>query len=119
MRQVLCRLLIALMIWTPYQIAQAGMIGTDQIVSASSNLDRANLLNILSRPDVASQLQLLGVDPVQAKDRVQSMSDEDLAAITNNLDSLPAGGISNGWTLVLIILIVGAIWWWYMGGMRR
>ena len=117
-RQVLCRLLIALMIWTPYQIAHAGMIGTDQVVTASSNLDRANLLNLLSRPEVASQLQLLGVDPVQAKDRVQSMSDEEVAAITNNLGSLPAGGISNGWALVLIILIVGAVWW-YMGGMRR
>ena len=27
--KTICRLLIALMIWMPYQIATAGMIGTD------------------------------------------------------------------------------------------
>jgi hypothetical protein len=31
--KTICRLLIVLMVWTPYQVAQAGMIGTDQAAS--------------------------------------------------------------------------------------
>ena len=30
--RTICRLLVALMIWTPYHFATAGMIGTDQVV---------------------------------------------------------------------------------------
>ena len=37
---VLVRVLVALMIWTPYQIAQAGMIGTEQVVQSTQS-DRA------------------------------------------------------------------------------
>ena len=29
--RMLCRLLMVLMIWTPMQLAQAGMIGTDPV----------------------------------------------------------------------------------------
>ena len=61
--KILSRLLIALMIWTPYQIATAGMIGTDQVVASTSQADRTTLVNFLSRSDVASKLHSLGVDP--------------------------------------------------------
>jgi len=33
--RTICRLLIVLMAWTPFQYAQAGMIGTDQVVTHS------------------------------------------------------------------------------------
>src|SRR5204863_33066 len=39
------RVLIALMIWTPYQFAQAGMIGTDQVVQQSTHSDRSTVMN--------------------------------------------------------------------------
>jgi hypothetical protein len=68
---------------------------------------------MLSRVEVASQLQSLGIDPAQAKDRVQAMSDQEIAALANRLESLPAGA-SDGGALLLIIIIAAAIWW-YMG----
>jgi hypothetical protein len=113
MNNTLCRILIALMVWTPFQMAQAGMIGTEQVASTAHHGDRTTLLNMLSRADVASQLQSLGIDPAQAKDRVQAMSDQEIAALANKLDSLPAGA-SDGGALLLIIIIAAAIWW-YMG----
>ena len=61
--KTMCRLLVALMIWMPYQIATAGMIGSDQVVASSSQADRTTVLNFLSRSDVAGQLQTLGIDP--------------------------------------------------------
>jgi hypothetical protein len=101
-------------------MAQAGMIGTDQVAApAAQQADRTTLLNILGRSDVASQLQALGIDQAQAKDRVGAMSDQEVASLVGRLDSMPAGAMSDGAAVVLIILIVAAIWW-YMGkpGMR-
>ena len=113
MNNMLCRLLIALMAWTPFQMAHAGMIGTEQLVSSTSSADRTTVLNVLSRTDVASQLQSLGINPAQARDRVQAMSDQEITALANRLESLPAGASSGG--AVLLIIIIAVAIWWYMG----
>ena len=111
MKNTLCRILVALMVWTPFQMAQAGMIGTEQVASTAQQGDRTAVLDMLSRSDVASQLQALGIDPAQAKDRVQAMSDLEIAALASRLDSMPAGSSDAGVVLV-VILIVAALWWY-------
>ena len=111
MNNTLCRILIALMVWTPFQMAQAGMIGTEQVASTAHHGDRTTLLNMLSRVEVASQLQSLGIDPAQARDRVQAMSDQEISALANRLESLPAGA-SNSSGVILVIIIVAAVWWY-------
>ena len=109
MTRMLCRLLIVLMVWTPFHVAQAGMIGTDQVVTSTAQMDRAVVLNALSRSDVAGQLQALGLDPATAKDRVAAMSDQEVASLAGKLSALPAGGDTAG--AVLLILLVVLIWW--------
>ena len=111
MNNTLCRILIALMVWTPFQMAQAGMISTEQVTSTAHHGDRTTLLNMLSRADVASQLQALGIDPAQAKDRVQAMSNQEIAALADRLESLPAGASSSG-GVILVIIIAAAVWWY-------
>ena len=111
MNNMLCRLLIALMAWTPFQMAHAGMIGTEQFVSSASSADRTTVLNVLSRTEVASQLQSLGINPAQARDRVQAMSDQEISALADRLGSLPAGASSSG-GVILVIIIVAAVWWY-------
>ncbi len=108
-----CRVLIALMIWTPYQIAQAGMIGTDQVVQ-SSQTDRGAILSFVNRAEVAGQLQAFGIDSSAAKDRVASMSDEDVRYLSGKIESLPAGANNSALLLVVVIvLIAGGVWWYY------
>ena len=51
--RTITRLLIVLMVWTPYQAAQAGMIGTDQVATTSSQADRNAVLSFVSRAEVA------------------------------------------------------------------
>ena len=109
MKQIICRLLIVLMAWTPYQIAQAGMIGTDQVVSSTSQADRGTVLNFVTRSDVTSQLQALGLDPASAKDRVAAMTDDEVRTIAGKIEAMPAG--ADGAGLLLLILIVALIWW--------
>jgi len=107
--RTICRLMIVLMVWTPYQMAQAGMIGTDQASAASSQADRAAVLSFVSRADVASQLQSMGLDAATAKDRIAAMSDAEVAYLAGRIERLPAGGDSAG--VILLIVIIAAIWW--------
>ncbi|HYX62841.1 MAG TPA: PA2779 family protein [Burkholderiales bacterium] len=111
--KTLCRLLIALMIWTPYQIASAGMIGTDKVVTSAAQADRATVLNYLTRGDVQNQLQAMGIDPATAKDRVAAMTDEEASSLAGRINSMPAGAMSDGAAILLIIVIAAAIWWFW------
>ena len=108
--RTLCRWLMVLMVWSPMQFAQAGMIGTDQVASAASQTDRTTVLQFLGRADVANQLQALGVDPSSVKDRVAAMSDQELQSLAGKIESMPAGGDTTG--VILLLLIVGAVVWW-------
>ena len=108
--KTICRLSVVLMIWTPYQIAQAAMIGTDQVAtSSSSSADRGAVLNFINRTDVASQLQALGLDPASAKDRVAAMTDNEVQSLAGRINSMPAGADSSG--VLLLIIVIAVIWW--------
>jgi len=101
--------LVVLMVWTPYQVAQAGMIGTDQAAAPSSQADRAAVLSFVSRADVAGQLQSMGLDAATAKDRVAAMTDAEVAYLAGRIEQVPAGADTAG--VILLILIIAAIWW--------
>ena len=107
--KTICRLLIGLMVWMPYQAAQAGMIGTDQVATTSSQADRSAVLGFVSRADVAGQLQGLGLDAATAKDRVAAMTDSEVSYLAQRIETLPAGGDTAG--VILLILIIAAVWW--------
>ncbi len=109
MKQVLCRLLIVLMAWMPYQMAQAGMIGTDKAVAAASQVDRNTVMNFVSRADVAGQLQAMGLDPATAKDRVAAMTDDEVNYVAGKINAMPAGASGAG--LLLLIIIIAVVWW--------
>ena len=111
--KTICRLLIALMIWTPYQIASAGMIGTDKVVTSSTQADRSTVLNYLTRSDVQKQLQAMGVDPSTAQDRVAAMTDQEVNSLSGRINSMPAGAMSDGAAILLIIVIAAAVWWFW------
>jgi hypothetical protein len=112
--KALSRVLIALMIWMPYQIATAGMIGTDQVVASTSQADRTTVTNFLNRSDVATKLQSLGIDPSSAKDRVAAMTDQEVQSLAGRINALPAGGdISTAGVLLILILIGAAVWWFW------
>jgi hypothetical protein len=107
--KTICRLLVVLMVWTPYQVAQAAMIGTDQVATTSSQQDRSAVLSFVTRADVAGQLQVLGLDAATAKDRVAAMTDHEVSYLAGQINSLPAGADTAG--VILLILIIAAIWW--------
>jgi hypothetical protein len=107
-------MLIGLTVWTPYQMANAAMVGSDAVVAPTAKLDgtqdRAHVLAALGRSDVATQLQRFGIDPAQAQARVQAMSDQEVGSLAQKIEALPAGGTDAG-AVILVLVIIGVIWW--------
>ena len=107
--RLVSRLLIVCLIGLPFQVS-AGMIGTDQAVSAAqAQVARAAVLSQISRADIAGQLQSLGLTPQAAQDRVAALTDSEVAKLAGQIDSLPAGADGSG---LLLLILVGVLIWW-------
>lgn len=110
--KMICRMLIVSLLFFSYH-AGAGMIGTDQVVTAAPQNDRAQIQNLMSRADVANQLTALGVDVNAAKARVAAMTDDEARSLAGKLHSVPAGADSDGWVIAIIIVAAVLLWWWW------
>src|SRR2546422_168922 len=107
----LCSLLALSLVFVPTGVVRADTIATDQALTISTSAKRQAILMFLSRADVASQLESLGVERKTAEDRVARMSDDEVDALNGKLGSLPAGqygggGGGGGGAILLIVLVV-------------
>ena len=78
---------------------------TSQAAMIATPGERAQLLGVLERAEVQSQLQAHGVSLEQAKARVAALSDAEAAQLLAQIESLPAGGDALG-ALISAVLIV-------------
>jgi hypothetical protein len=78
--------------------AYAGMIATDA--------ERDRVKSMLERPEVAAEMQKMGIPAGEAKARVDAMTPAELAQVAGRLDSLPAGGAMTNQELLLVILLI-------------
>jgi len=111
--KLVAQILMVCMVWTPFSL-QAGMIGTDQIVSsAQDQANRDKVLNFVTRGDVVKQLETLGLSTSNAKERVAAMTQDEVSRIAGKIDSLPAGADSGAW--ILAVIVIGVLVWliWY------
>lgn len=91
------------MMVAPCQTVLAALVPTEAAVEARSAREARDLINsLLSREEVQKQLKLHGIDPFEAKARVDSLSDAEAVDVAKRIDQLPAGGSTVG-------IIVGAI----------
>ena len=95
------------------QASWAGMVGTDYIVEANAReASLARVEALLARDDVASQLQSLGVDKALLQDRLQGLTNTELASLAGQIDQQVAGGdalavIGTVFLVLLILELVG------------
>ena len=95
-----------LMLACPYQSAWAAMIGTESIINVDrSQSPRDYLNNLLAREDIQTALISQGIDPQEAKARIDSFSDAEVNDIVNKLDQLPAGSGALETILIIAFLI--------------
>jgi hypothetical protein len=68
--------------------------------------DRAQVFSVLDREEVRSQLKAHGVNPADVKARVAAMTDEEVAQLAGEIESLPAGGDVLGILLTVFIVLL-------------
>jgi xanthine dehydrogenase molybdopterin-binding subunit B len=87
--------------------AQAGMIATERAADAAAQFDRDAVVRMLDRPEVASQLQAMGLSSTAAHERLAAMNDEEVRSLAGKINALPAGA-DMGWGWVLLVAV--GIW---------
>jgi len=109
----ICRMLIVCMGAFPFS-TYAGMVSTDQVVTAVQNQgSRDRLRDLVARSDVRAQLQNFGISSSAAQERVSAMADAEVASLAGQIDSLPAGG-SSAWAIAALLLVIGVVWYYWV-----
>lgn len=87
--------------------ASAGMIGSTEVAGAVQAVQaRDRVARFLSRSDVASQLQAMGVSQADAQARVAVLTDAELIQLSGRIDRLPAAADGSGIGFLLIALLL-------------
>ena len=90
----------------PYQSAMAAMIGTEAVVdSERAQNAREYLKTFLAREDVKSALISQGIDPQEAQNRIDSLTEEESRFVVDQLDQMPAGGGFFSTLLIVVFLV--------------
>jgi hypothetical protein len=79
--------------------AYAGMIGLE-------DAERERVKSLLERPELAAQLEKMGVAPADARARVDAMTPQELSQLAGRLDALAAGGALTNQDLLLVIILL-------------
>lgn len=107
-----CRFLSALLVSTMLSLslqplAQASMVGTDELLlQQQTEFERETLITAIDREEVRQVLVQHGVDPQQAKERIASLTDDELQAVKQKFDEMPAGGSIGGVILTIFLVLL-------------
>lgn len=108
--RLISQLLIITMMALPFS-AQAGMVGTDQVVaSAQDQANRDKVLEFVTRGEVVKQFEALGLSAATAQDRVGAMTQEEINRLAGKIDTLPAGAEAG---LIIAVVVIGLLVWYF------
>jgi hypothetical protein len=99
--------ILMLFLSVPVHSVLAAMIETETVIEAGRGREVREYLNqFLERQDVQTAIIAQGIDPLEARARVNSLSDAEVIKIADQIEQLPAGGDSFlGVVLALAIII--------------
>jgi hypothetical protein len=86
----------------PLQTVSAAMVGTETVLAMTRAQNvREKLIRFLEHKHVQAAMTAQGINPLEAKARVDSLSNAEVMRIADKMEQLPAGGDGLG-------LLVGA-----------
>jgi len=102
---------IMLLIAIPYQPLLAAMVPTEATIYQFKTQDaRDHLKTLISRNDIKNALISQGIDPDEAKARVDSLSDSEVIEVADKIEQLPAGagvfGAILGAALIVFLVLL-------------
>ncbi len=97
-------LALAVGFYTP--LVRAELVSTPEVASQqSADADRAKVQHFLEQANVKERLQAMGVDGVFADQRVAALDQQEIHALAQRIDGMPAGGNLSTYDMILIALI--------------
>ena len=78
----------------------------DMAAQSQAQADRAKVQSFVDRADVRERMQALGVQGVVAKDRVAALNEQEVHALAQRIDAMPAGGAFSTTEIIIILLVV-------------
>ncbi len=107
-RSIVCVLITTFSFLSLTQTANATLISTQQFaMEVPAANSRAPLGTAINRPDAQAQLEAFGITKEEAQNRIAALTDEEVLALNNNIDSLPAGGgLVGALVLIFVVLLV-------------
>ena len=82
------------------------MVPTDNIIYQNkAQKARDHLQSLISREDIRKSLVSQGINPDEAKARVDSLSDIEAITVANQIEQLPAGGGAIGAILGAAVIV--------------
>ena len=91
-----------------YQSVSAAMIGTESIINVDRGQNpRDYLNNLLAREEIQAALISQGIDPQEAQDRIDNLSDDEIGKFVHEMDQLPAGaGFFEAFIIIVFLIFL-------------
>jgi hypothetical protein len=98
--------MLVLLLAVPYQTVFAAMIGTETIIDRARGQEARDYLNrMMIREDVRTAFTAYGITPLEAKARLDTLSDAEIMRLYHQMEQLPAGGSSLGTAFIAVGVI--------------
>ena len=99
--------LLILLLAVPYQPVFAAMIGTETIFVDTARAQKARdcLNQMMTREDLQTVLSSYGISPIEARARLDTLSDTEIMRLFDQIEELPAGGSDLGVAFVAVGVI--------------
>ena len=107
--QSLCIFMAVLMLIVsiPRESVLAALVNTENVMdSVYSQEARDQVRQFLAREDSQAALIAHGIDPIEARSRIDALSDDEVIRISDQIDQLPAGGGAAGFVVVVLLISV-------------
>ena len=98
--------ILLLLLAVPYQSVFAAMIGTETVIDMARGQEARNYLyRMMMREDVQIAVTSYGITPLEAKARLDTLSDAEIIRLYNQIEQLPAGGSDLGVAFIAVGVI--------------
>lgn len=98
--------ILILLFAVPYESVFAAMIGTETVIDVAKGQEARDYLNrMMIREDVQSAFKSYGITPLEAKARLDTLSDAEIMRLYNQIEQLPAGGSDLGVAFIAVGVI--------------
>jgi hypothetical protein len=98
---------LTIIVSIPRESLLAALIDTETVIDSTHSQEaRDQLRQFLAREDIQEALIANGIDPMEAKSRIDALSDEEVIRISDQIDQLPAGGGAVEFLLITLLVVV-------------